>query len=133
MFKKNDKALLTIRIITMVVIAIFAVAFFVMGILFAVWIHGAFFLLTFVGWFGCWLMWVFVRLYLSYLVDVKLIRNKLYGESNVDLDVFLKTKEEKKQAVNATTALEHLYQLKISGLISDEEFDKCTDQLTKEN
>lgn len=40
-------------------------------------------------------MWVFGRLYLSYLCDIKLIRNKLYGVGNENLDVFLKTKAER--------------------------------------
>ena len=140
MFERNDKALLTTRIIIMVIIGIFAVLSPVMGIVLAVLVHGAMFLLAFVGWFGCWLMWVFARLYLSYLCDVKLIRNKLYGESNDGLEVFLKAKEErsnspvmqeKRQAIN--DELEHLEQLLISGVITYEEYEKRKKELTKGN
>ena len=93
MFEKNDKALLTARIIVIVVISIFAVASFVLGIVLAQ-DEGYLFLVAVVGWFLCWIMWVVARLYMSYLVDVKLIRNKLYGESNEGLEVFFKAKEE---------------------------------------
>ena len=140
MFEKNDKALLTTRIIVIVFIGIVAVGSLVMGIVLAVKIDGVYFLFTFVGWFLCWIMWVFTRLYLSYLVDIKLIRNKLYGESNEGLEVLLKAKEdrsnspemqEKKQAVNAE--LEHLQQLLHSGVITIEEYEKRKEELTKGN
>ena len=95
MFERNDKALLTTRTIVIVIIGIFAVLSLVLGIVLAVEIDGVYFLFAFVGWFFCWLAWVFARLYLSYLCDIKLIRNKLYGESNYGLDVFLKNNGEK--------------------------------------
>ena len=138
MFERNDKALLTTRIIVMVIIGIFAVLSLVMGIVLAVLVHGAMFLIAFVGWFFCWLLWVFARLYLSYLCDIKLIRNKLYGESNNDLEVFLKAKEERsnspvmrerKEAVN--TELTHLQQLLNSSVITNEEYEKRKNELTK--
>lgn len=138
MFQRNDKALLTTRIIIMVIISIFAVLSLVMGIVLAVLINGAMFLTAFAGWFLCWIIWVIARLYLSYLCDIKLIRNKLYGESNEGLEMFLKAKEErsnspvmqeKKEAVNIE--LEHLQQLLNSGVITSEEYEKRKKELTK--
>ena len=138
MFERNDEALLTTRIIVMIFIGIIAVGSLVMGIVLAVVAGGAYFLLTFVGWFFCWLLWVFARLYLSYLCDIKLIRNNLYGESNERLEVFLKAKEErsnspiiqeKKEAVN--NELEHLKQLLNSGVITSEEYEKRKSELIK--
>lgn len=138
MFQRNDKVLLTARTIIIVIIGIFAVLSLVMGIVLAVLVHGAMFLIAFVGWFFCWLLWVFARLYLSYLCDIKLIRNKLYGECNDDLEVFLKAKEERsnspvmqerKEAVNYE--LTHLQQLLNSGVITSEEYEKRKKELTK--
>ncbi|MCH5157313.1 MAG: SHOCT domain-containing protein [Clostridiales bacterium] len=141
MFKRNDKALLTSRIIIMVTIGIIAVLSLVAGILLAVDNEsGVYILVTFAGWFLCWIMWVFARLYLSYLVDIKLIRNKLYGENKDVLDVFLKAKEERsnspvmqenKQMVNAE--IEHLQQLLHSGVITLEEYENRKEELTKGN
>lgn len=139
MFERNDRALLITRIIIMVTIAIFAVLSLVMGIVLAVVIDGVYFLFALAGWFACWLLWVGARLYLSYLVDIKLIRNKLYGENNEDLEAFLKNKEErsnspvmqeKKQAVKSE--LEHLKQLLNSGVITVEEYEKRKEELTKD-
>lgn len=93
MFEKNDRALLTVRKILIVIICIFAVLSLAEGIILTInYKNGAYFFLTFAGWFLCWLVWIFARLYLSYLCDIKLIRNKLYGEDNDALDVFLKSK-----------------------------------------
>lgn len=138
MFERNDKALLTTRKIVMVIIGIFAVAFFVMGIVLAVLVHGALFLTAFLGWFLCWLCWVWARLYMSYLCDIKLIRNKLYGESNEGLEVFLKAREERSnspemQAKQAETEaeLQHLQQLLSSGVITTEEYEKRKRELTE--
>lgn len=94
MFERNDKALLTTRKIIMLIIGIFAILSLVMGIVLAVLVHGAMFLLALGGWFVCWLMWVVARLFLSYLVDIKLIRNKLYDEKNTKLEVFLEDEED---------------------------------------
>lgn len=43
-----------------------------------------------VGPFLCWLAWVFDRVLLAACCDIKLIRNKLYGVGNENLDIFLK-------------------------------------------
>ncbi len=90
MFKRNDKALLATRIIIMITLGIFAAISLAIGIVLVILVNVACILITFAGWFFCLLMWIFARLYLSYLCDIKLIRNKLYGESNEDLEVFFK-------------------------------------------
>lgn len=139
MFEKNDKALLITRIIFLTIIWMMVVASFVVGIVLAVIIDGVFFLVAFAGWFMCWLLWVFERLYLSYLCDVKLIRNKLYGKSNEGLEVFLKPKDErsnspaviaKREAREAE--LKHLQQLLDSAVITAEEYEQRKKELTAE-
>ena len=95
----------------------------------AVWL-----LLAFLGTFFIWLAWIFARLYLSYLCDIKLIRNKLYGADNDRLAAFIENQEEE-QANSASesgdmtysVAADKLLQLKRlldSGAITQEEFDE---------
>ena len=96
MFEVNDRSLRTVRVILNVVTWIGVIACIVCGIvLSALGMLAAGLPILFVGPFACWLSWVFARLYLCYLCDVKLIRNKLYGVGNENLDVFLKTKAER--------------------------------------
>ncbi len=127
MFEKNDKALLTAKTIVMVIIALFAIVSLIAGILLAVLIHVACIVLTFVLWFLCWLMWVFRRLHLSYLCDIKLIRNKLYDESNDGLEAFLKTvvgdkyNEEYAEIEEEKLALE---EMKNNKIITLEEYER---------
>lgn len=91
MFEKNDRILFAAKIIIYIAIFIFAVASLVLGIVLSIVMESsALFLVAFAGWFVCLLMWVFSKLLLSYLCDIKLIRNKLYGESNAKLESFLK-------------------------------------------
>ena len=96
MFEVNDRSLRTVRVILNVVTWIGVIACIVCGIvLSALGMIEMGLPILFVGPFACWLMWVFGRLYLSHLCDIKLIRNKLYGVGNENLDVFLKTKTER--------------------------------------
>ena len=91
MFEVNDRSLRTVRVILNVVTWIGVIACIVCGIvLSALGMLAAGLPILFVGPFACWLMWVFGRLYLSHLCDIKLIRNKLYGVGNENLDIFLK-------------------------------------------
>lgn len=91
MFEKNDRILFAAKIVLYFAIFIFAVASLVLGIVLSIVMESsALFLVAFAGWFVCLLMWVFSKLLLSYLCDIKLIRNKLYGESNAKLERFLK-------------------------------------------
>lgn len=96
MFEVNDKFLRTVRVILNVVTWIGVIACIICGIvLSALGMIEMGLPILFVGPFACWFSWVFGRLYLSYLCDIKLIRNKLYGVGNENLDVFLKTKAER--------------------------------------
>lgn len=91
MFEVNDKFLRTVRVILNVWVWGGAIACVICGIvLSALGMIEVGLPILFVGPFACWLMWVFGRLYLSYLCDIKLIRNKLYGEGNENLEIFLK-------------------------------------------
>ena len=95
MFEKNDRILFAAKIILYFAIFIFAVASLVLGIVLSIVMESsALFLVAFAGWFVCLLMWVFSKLLLSYLCDIKLIRNKLYGESNAKLERFLKESDD---------------------------------------
>ena len=96
MFQKNDKALISARKICLTFTIILAIAVFVGGIVFMPAYPG--WLIWAVGAFLTWLSWVFSSLYLSYLVDIKLIRNKLYDVKNDALKDFLD--EENKQTNN---------------------------------
>lgn len=133
MFQKNDRALITARTITLIVVIILAVGSFTMGLALAIAIRPVLFLTAFAGWFLCWLAWVFVRLHLSYLCDIKLIRNKLYGESNAGLEVFLSSDSsgtnEEVRAVNRE--LSEIYSLLSSGEITNEEYEKRKKELEK--
>ena len=93
MFNKNDKSLLTTRIILIVVISILTAGCVLAGIIVTIVDENPIFLLISAGGaLFCWLAWVIARLYLSYLCDIKLIRNKLYGIGNDNLQVFLTEK-----------------------------------------
>lgn len=96
MFEVNDKFLRTVRVILNVWVWVGAIACVICGIvLSALGMIEMGLPILFVGPFACWVSWVFGRLYLSHLCDIKLIRNKLYGVGNENLDVFLKTKAER--------------------------------------
>ncbi len=83
MFDKNDKTLFALRAICIVTIAVFAVLGIVLGILVIVAGYvGAGIIFIALSIFVCWLFWVYNRLHVSYLCDIKLIRNKLYGVEN---------------------------------------------------
>lgn len=141
MFEKNDKALLTARIIINVIIGIFALLSLVMGIVLAVLVYWALFLTAVAGWLLCWIMWIFSSLYLSYLCDIKLIRNKLYGEDNDGLEAFLNTYKNEVKSVSATkektadieidveTDLKSIKQLLDEGLISEEQYKNWEDEI----
>ena len=139
MFEKNDKQLLTMRIIVNVVICIIAAASILVGIILSATASNALFLLIAVGGaFLSWLTWVVARLYLSYLCEIKLIRNKLYGVENDNLKVFLEEKqtpeqiaEQKRVAAQNVEKIEKLKTLRDSGVISEEEFQQEREKLLK--
>ena len=91
MFEVNDRSLRTVRVILNVWVWVGAIACVICGIvLSALGMIEMGLPILFVGPFACWFSWVFGRLYLSHLCDIKLIRNKLYGVGNENLDIFLK-------------------------------------------
>lgn len=140
MFEVNDRSLRTVRVILNVWVWGGAIACIVCGIvLSALGMLAAGLPILFVGPFACWLSWVFGRLYLCYLCDVKLIRNKLYGEDNEGLAVFLgdvSGKERQKPAATSVAAQVRaggeekadafalLCKLHDKGVFSDEEFEE---------
>ena len=139
MFEKNDKQLLTVRIITNVVTWIFAIAGIVVGIvLSALEMLDIGLPILFVVPFLCWLMWVYVRLHLSHLCDIKLIRNKLYGVDNENLKVFLEAKlteeemqEQKRVETQNAEKIARLKSLRDSGVITEEEFQQEKEKILK--
>ena len=139
MFERNDKQLLTVRIITNVVTWIFAIAGIVVGIvLSALEMLEIGLPILFVVPFLCWLMWVYVRLHLSHLCDIKLIRNKLYGVDNENLKVFLEAKlteeemqEQKRVETQNAEKIARLKSLRDSGVITEEEFQQEKEKILK--
>lgn len=139
MFEKNDKQLLTMRILLNVVTFIFVLAGIISGIILLVndSIALGLVMLLLVP-FLSWLMWVVARLFLTYLCDIKLIRNKLYGVDNDNLKVFLEEKqtpeqiaEQKRVAAQNAEKIEKLKTLRDSGVISEEEFQQEREKLLK--
>lgn len=139
MFEKNDKQLLTVRILLNVVTWIFVLAGIISGIILLVNESTALGLvMLLLVPFLSWLMWVVARLYLTYLCDIKLIRNKLYGVGNENLNVFLAAKAETDEQpiqqnsdTDKTQTLLRLKKLLDSGAITQEEFDREKEKYLK--
>ena len=139
MFEKNDKQLLTVCILLNIVTCIFVLAGIISGIILST--SGSVsigLILMFLVPFFSWLMWVVARLYLTYLCDIKLIRNKLYGIENENLSVFLSAKTEtheqtsqQNSSTDKTQALLRLKRLLDSGAITQEEFDREKEKYLK--
>ena len=139
MFERNDKQLLTVRILVNVGTWIGAIGGVIIGIVFSA--TG----LLEVGLpilFGLpilsWVMWMYARLRLCYLCDIKLIRNKLYGVDNDNLKVFLEKKlseeeieELKRVEMQNTEKLIKLKSLRDSGVITEEEFQQEKEKILK--
>ncbi len=138
MFKKIDTILLTAKTITTMLIIICAVASLAVGVSLAVLINWVYFIVIFVGWIFCFLFWVFTNLLISFLCDIKLIRNKLYGINNEHLKEFLDSyeglKTDSNEEIENKTVSVELAQLQIlfyDGLINEEEYNRRKDELTK--
>lgn len=94
MFDKSDKALLTFRVLAMVFIIVVFLCGIVGGIILCTseqsLVTGI--LVLVIMPFLCWFMWLLNRLVVSYMCDIKLIRNKLYELDNDKLsDIFAPT------------------------------------------
>ena len=77
------------RTVINVVAIVFAVLCLVGAIILAVEENALYILVGVAGVFLSWLMWIVSYLCLTFLCDVKLIRNKLYGEDNSALAKFI--------------------------------------------
>ena len=139
MFDKNDKQLKTVRTIRLVCAIIFAVLGVIGGII--VCVGGGILLgilLLLLTPFLSWLAWVFGSLILTFLCDVKLIRNKLYGLDNGNLSEFItqesaapaqpvRTEPAGQKPLSGSDGYENLLKLKKlydSGALSQEEYEK---------
>ena len=140
MFERNDRALQTAHALFKVCLWILLIMCFICGIVCSiVFKSGWFILIALGGLLVCFLGWIGHMLVYSFLCDVKLIRNKLYGESNEGLDDFLKStseqiselEEEERMADEVEAELAHLYQLMEQGFITEEEYKKREKELTE--
>lgn len=156
MFKRNDKFLFMAITVADVYAILIATAFAVLGIVDIVngaelastetIILGVFFIP--IGLVFAFVFWVFVRVLLSLVCDVKLIRNKMYGEDNsafAKITAFEKASKETfddsdTQTVSVDTEifnkktvalLRELKQLCAEGIISEEEFKQEKSKLLK--
>lgn len=88
--------------------------------------------ILFCGPFLFWIAWLAIRLHLTHLCDIKLIRNKLYGIENNALNAFIKESAPHvpDEELNAFT-YEQLEKLNHDGFISNEEFERRTRALLK--
>lgn len=90
MFKENDKWLNTIYRLLSILLLIVALVVGILGILLAVLLGNMIYLVfTFLVPVCCLIGWAVLRFFVSYLVDIKLIRNKLYECGNEDLEMYL--------------------------------------------
>lgn len=139
MFEKNDKQLLTIRTIINVVTILFVIIGIICSIILLVnkEIFLGVFLLVFIPFFS-WFMWIIWRLIMTFLCDIKLIRNKLYGVENDNMKVFLEERqtpeqiaEQKRVAAQNAEKIERLKYLRDAGVITEKEFQQAREKLLK--
>ena len=149
MFEKNDKALFTTRVLLIVVCLIIGIGGVIAGALLCYHLYDGYIIglpLIFGLPILASLVWIFGRLFLNFLCDIKLIRNKLYEEDIESFKPFLEYKtrrddeeeqEEQPQAeaatlqatpttANTADITQQLLQLKKlldDSVITQEEFD----------
>lgn len=144
MFNKNDHTLLVIRIIINVVCIAGAILGVIAGIVLSA--LGAIEIglpILFCLPFLCWIGWLIGRISLTFMADVKFIRNKLYELDNSYLGVFLANRTSVAPSSSAAPAeggfdyaavAQQLMQLKAlldDGTITQEEFDREKAKLLK--
>lgn len=87
MFDKSDKTLLTFRVLAIVFIIVALLGGFAGGFILCMneqsLVTGI--LILAITPFLCWFMWLANRLIVTFMCDIKLIRNKLYGVDNDNL------------------------------------------------
>lgn len=140
MFERNDKALRIAHTLFKICLWIFLIMCLIVGIVGSiVFENGWYVLISLCGLLVCFIGWIVHMLVYSFLCDVKLIRNKLYGESNEGLDDFLKTykervvelEEREKKEEEKEAELAHLYQLMEQGIITEDEYKKRENDITE--
>lgn len=146
MFKKNDKYLVRAHKLLKFFTIFFAVVGVIAGIvLSALELIEIGLPILFCVPFICWCIWSGIMLHLSYLCDVKLIRNKLYNVNNDYLDDFIKQNESANEYAQPmqssaasqnpiqdnTDALLKLRKLYNSGALTEEEYNKEKANLLK--
>lgn len=97
-FQKNDRFLFAARIVFIVLTVIGVLASMIYPIYWAIKMENityVFFMIFLLA--ACLIFYVFWNLLLSFLVDVKLIRNNLYQEDNANLHEFMGTVKPKKE------------------------------------
>lgn len=89
MFQKNDRFLFAARIVFIVLTVIGVLVSIILPIYLAVETENAFYVFYIILYLAlCLIFFVFWNLLLTFLVDVKLIRNKLYIQDNAPLVKF---------------------------------------------
>lgn len=133
MFAKNDKFLETARVLADVFFLLELILCFTLAIVYTVLLKNALFLLILpFGAFLAWVIWIFVRVWLSLCCDVKFIRNKIYGKSNNNIKEFLDKEymlkgrygNSEQQPDHNEREVERLNHLLDSGAISQEEYNR---------
>ena len=110
MFDKNDRLLLIAKLVLNIIAILCIVTGVIVGIVLIAIQDGAFWtigltILLCVP-IGAAIVWLFLRLWLNYLCDVKLIRNKLYGNDDHMLNDFIaETPSEKSPRSNVNTPI----------------------------
>lgn len=128
MFDANDEVLIKVRCITQVVLIIIAILISVLVIVIAALVSWWYLIALPLFWLFTWLTWLLKDLVFSYMCDVKLIRNKLYGVDNDGLAVFLV------QSMNADERQKLIDQeQEIKERLEDLETQKETDKISKED
>lgn len=92
MFEKNDRILFIMRFVINVVSLLIGFLCIVLGIVLATQNVPYGFIIIFAGPVSACFFWLVWQLLFSYFCDIKLIRNKLYGQDNDDLSIFLEDK-----------------------------------------
>lgn len=133
MFEKNDKSLLITRIILLVTTILGSIGCVIGAIILLVAdVISVGICLLLLGPVFMWLAWVYGNLFLSFLCDVKLIRNKLYQVKNDNLSVFFERQMSKeaweilqRQETKDKNEQERLRIMYDSGVITKEEYDNA--------
>lgn len=144
MFQRNDKFFhmsVTVVNITAIVFAALCLAFGIVamvvgGITLGMYPLGSVgaillsILSTAIGLLGCFLYWLFARLILSHICDVKFIRNKTYDESNTDLiDYYDPPRQPVAEQTDSVAQLREWKRLCDDGIIAKEDFERKKEEI----